>query len=646
MAEGTAVEGMVVGPATWGIGVSVSTAGVGAGDADTQAAFAATLVDEWVRGGVGRAVVCPGSRSTPLAVALAAHPGMTVHVRLDERSAGFTALGIGMATGLPALVLTTSGTAAAELHAAVVEADLAGVPLLACTADRPPELRAVGAPQTIDQTHLFGGAVRWFSDPGVATSTTRSSWRSWACRAVAEARSSPRGPGPVHLNLPFRPPLLGDPDRVGELPPGRPDRSPWHVVDGGPLGPPPGCVPDLVESGRLRPAHRGLIVAGAQCGDLATVLALAALLGWPVLADPRSGLRSLDPMVVGAADGLLRSEAFVASHSPEVVLCLGERWVSTVVNGYLSSAVERGAHCLVVDPWGRWRDPEHQATRFIRSDPTLFCHEAERYVRGQATTARDQRGTGPWITDWRRAEAAATSTIRHLLGGGGPDGASPASAVADGPMTEPSLAHRLFGQLPPTATLVVSSSMPVRDLEAFAGPREQAPRVVANRGANGIDGVVSTALGVALAAPGPTVALVGDLAFLHDVSALVRADGLEVDLTVVVADNGGGGIFSFLEPAWVLDPELFETLFATPQSPDPAAVAKGFGWSVGEVDGGMGPTGLEEALDRQLEQGGMSVIRVQLPRAPDNVALHDRINAAIVEAVDRAGSWVAHPPAG
>jgi 2-succinyl-5-enolpyruvyl-6-hydroxy-3-cyclohexene-1-carboxylate synthase len=632
-----AAEGMVVGPATWGIGVSVSTAGVGSSDADIQAEFAATLVDEWVRGGVRHAVVCPGSRSTAMAVALAAHPGMTVHVRLDERSGGFTALGIGVATGRPAVVLTTSGTAAAELHAAVVEADLAGVPLLACTADRPPELRDVGAPQTIDQTHLFGRAVRWFSDPGVPTSATRSSWRSWACRAVAEARWCPMGPGPVHLNLPFREPLLGDPDRGGELTPGRPDRSPWHVVDGGPLGPSPGCLPDLVESGRLSPAYQGLIVAGARCGDPATVLALSEALGWPVLADPRSGLRSLNPMVVGAADGLLRSETFVANHPPEVVLRLGERWVSAVVNGYLSSAAERGAHYLVVDPWGRSLDPEHVVMQFIRSDPTLFCGEVERYLTGQAAAGTEPSAGGPWLADWRRAEAAARSTIQRMLGGGGSDGSAPGAAVPDGPMTEPALAHRLFGRLPAGATLVVSSSMPVRDLEAFARPREQVPTVVANRGANGIDGVVSTALGVALAASGPTVALVGDLAFLHDVSALVRADGLEADLTVVVADNGGGGIFSFLPPASVLDPGLFDTLFATPQSPDPAAVATGFGWSVDEVDRAMGSARFEEALDRRLEEGGMSVIRVQLPRASDNVALHDRINAAIVEAVDSVG---------
>ncbi len=218
--------------AAWGTAMSVATPAADAGDADLQAAFAATLVDEWVRCGVDRAVVCPGSRSTPLVVQLAAHPGMTVHVRLDERAAGFTALGMGLATGRPALVVTTSGTAAAELHASVVEADLSGVPLIACTADRPPELHDVGAPQTIDQARLFGTSPRWFADPGVPDARTRSSWRSLAARAVGEATAGADGPGPVHLNLPFREPLLGDPRRAA-IPEPRPVR--WGALaPGGP----------------------------------------------------------------------------------------------------------------------------------------------------------------------------------------------------------------------------------------------------------------------------------------------------------------------------------------------------------------------------------------------------------------------------
>ena len=602
----------------------------GRSDADTQSAFASTLVDEWVRGGVTHAVVCPGSRSTPLVMALAAHPDMEVHVRLDERSAGFTALGIGLATGLPALVVTTSGTAAAELHAAVVEADLAGVPVIACTADRPPELRDVGAPQAIDQTRLFGESPRWFCDPGVPTAASRAAWRSLAARAVAAATSGPDGPGPVHLNLPFREPLLGDPGAGEGVAAGRPDGRPWHEVVAGAVHPPAGSVASLVESGWLGPECNGLIVAGAGCGDPDAVLTLSTALGWPLLADSRSGVRRLEPTVIGAADGILRSDRFARAHIPETILGLGGRWASKVVTTFLSASVEAGARSMVVDPWGRWPDPEHHTAAFIRCDPSLFCVEAAQ-VLGSKPDAAGSAGPRRWVMDWQDAEASAQSVITDALGvGGGPE-----QTEANGRLDEPSLAHRLLAHLPSDTTLVVSSSMPIRDVEAFASPRRLPPRVLANRGANGIDGVVSTALGVALSTPEPTVVLVGDLAFFHDISALVRAEGFAAALTIVVADNAGGGIFSFLDPASVLDPASFDTLFGTPQSPDVAAVAAAFGWPVDDVGKDSHHTEFEEAVERRLADGGLSVIRVQLPERSDNVAIHNRINAAIVEAVER-----------
>ncbi len=312
------------------------------GDGDVQAAFAATLVDEWVRSGVAHAVVCPGSRSTPLVLALSARSEVEVHVRLDERSAGFTALGIGKAVGRPALVVTTSGTAAAELHPAVTEADLARVPLIACTADRPPELRDVGAPQTIDQTHLFGRSVRWFADPGVPDVSARSSWRSLASRAVAEASSGAGGPGPVHLNLPFREPLVGDPAQAGGVSPGRPGGRPWHAVVSGPVPPARGSVSSLVAEGVLSPQRPGVIVAGAGAGEAAAVMNLSAILGWPVLADPRS--RASEPRTRSHRDRgrdlalvTLRSGPSGSDRAPpggalgvlggeQLRLCLRRRW--------------------------------------------------------------------------------------------------------------------------------------------------------------------------------------------------------------------------------------------------------------------------------------------------------------------------------
>jgi 2-succinyl-5-enolpyruvyl-6-hydroxy-3-cyclohexene-1-carboxylate synthase len=596
------------------------------GDDGVQAAFAATLVDEWARNGVTHAVVCPGSRSTPLVVALAARTDIELHVRLDERSAGFTALGIGKADGRPALVLTTSGTAAVELHPAVVEADLAGVAMIVCTADRPPELRDVGAPQTVDQTHLFGRAVRWFADPGVPALVARSSWRSLASRAVGESTWGPSGPGPVHLNLPFREPLLGDAAAGGGVVPGRSGGEPWHRVATGATPSPPGAVASLVERGVLSPSRRGVIVAGADSGEAGAVAALAEALGWPELADPRSGLRDLHPNVIGTADLLLRSPRFAREHRPEVVLQLGDRWASKVVTGQLSAAVGAGAAAVVVDPRARWNDPGREVGTFVRADPSSFCEEVARVI-GATGTGVEATAHDGWLASWRGSEARARVAVGSMMGGG--EGAPPG-----GPIDEPTLAHRLWTRLPGDATLVVSSSMPVRDVEAFGLPRRRPPRVLANRGANGIDGVVSTALGVALATGGPTVALVGDLAFLHDVSALVRTHDLGAHCVVVVVDNAGGGIFSFLPPAGSLDHPSFERLFGTPQSADPAEVAAGFGWPVDTLGAHSTPAEFDATLDERLRARGMSVIRVRVPDRRQNVVVHDGISAAVVAAVD------------
>jgi len=619
--------------------VSVPTGRVEPGDGDRQAAFAATLVDEWVRAGVRHAVVCPGSRSTPLALAVASEPALALHVRLDERSAAFTALGIGMATGLPAVVVVTSGTAAAELHAAVVEADLGRVPLLVCTADRPPELRDVGAPQTIDQSHLYGRSVRWFADPGVPDESSRGSWRSLGSRSVAEAVSGSQGPGPVHLNLPFREPLLGD-AAAGGVPEGRPAGAPWHRVDTGPVGPAPAVVADLVAEGCV-PGSRGLVVAGAGCGDPGAVLGLAEALDWPVLADPRSGLRRTgSDRVVTAADGILRSPGFAADHRPDVVLVLGERWASKVVATFLA-----GSPRVVVDPTGSWPDPERSAVHLLRCDPSLLCAA----LGAAAVATGNPPGASTWASSWARAESAARSSIReqldnesHYQNGRDTDASAPSTPAPSTPArhagwTEPVLAHRLVAALPAGTALLVSSSMPVRDVEAFGAPRGEPLRVYANRGANGIDGVVSTGLGVALAS-GPTAVLVGDLAFLHDVSALVGPEGQDPPLTVVVADNAGGGIFSFLPPAAHLDDGQFERLFGTPQSADVAAVAAGFGWTVEEIAQDADPRALDGALARAAARGGRTVVRVRLPDRAANVDAHDRINAAIVAAVDAAAA--------
>jgi 2-succinyl-5-enolpyruvyl-6-hydroxy-3-cyclohexene-1-carboxylate synthase len=605
-----------------------------------QATFAATMVDEWVRGGVTAAVVSPGSRSTPLTLALADRSELALHVRLDERSAGFFAVGLAAASGRPVVVCTTSGTAAAELHPAVVEAHHARVPLLVCTADRPPELHEVGAPQTIDQHGLYGQAVRWAADPGVAEAVAATTWRALARRALAESWAGPVGPGPVHLNLPFRDPLVA---RPGPLPPVLPPAGVPSAGSGeSPAGPgaarPP--APSSVEALISLAVRRGVVVAGEGAGPPAAVTRLARALGWPLLADPRSGCRIADPVVVSAADAFLREPEVGVALRPEVVLLLGSPWASKVLASWLHDGACHGAEVLAVDPWWRWVDPDRIVARTIREEPGPLLEAA---VRSLASAAH--RPAPGWLDRWQAVEAAAQSAIDAELATGAGRG--------DGGLSEPMVGRMLLGALPAATRVVASSSMPVRELEWFAPPLAEPPPVHANRGANGIDGVCSTALGVA-AAGRPVVALIGDLAFLHDASALVRprptapgtgASGMAEGMagaqgavpvgscTLVVLDNQGGAIFSFLPQASALAPERFEALFGTPQAPDVVAVARGFGVPTEDV---ATVDELRSALKRLVGQVPLSVVRARLPDRRQNVLLHARLMAAAASAARRA----------
>jgi len=564
--------------------------------ADGAATFCATLVDEWARAGVTHACIAPGSRSTPIALALAAEERIAVSVHHDERSAAFAALGLGLVLGRPAVVVTTSGTAAVELHPAIVEAHQSRVPLIAVTADRPPELHGVGAAQTVDQEHLFGGACRHNVAPGVADWAVRHTWRSLADRCVREAIGvgADGAPGPVHANLAFREPLLGE---VLAVPTGRRRGAPWH----GPL-PAPAQVGAAAaplrgsrpgdESVRLARSARGVVVAGR--GAAAHRLELGRL-GWPVLADPRSGLaagaggRGLP--LIAHADPVLRVEAFAAQHRPEVILRLGEPPASRVVNEWLAAS---GAPEVVVAPG--WNDPGRAAARFAAG----------------FTVAPGRPPTG-WAESWRSADnEAANALVAELRRIGG--------------FSEPAVARAVIESAAPGSTLVVSSSMPIRDVEWYTRRRDDIA-VLANRGANGIDGVVSTAVGVALSGR-RTIALVGDLAFLHDSTALLALARRDVDLVVVVIDNDGGGIFSFLGQAEALGPDRFEQLFGTPHGADPAAVAAAFGLAVSEA---ANVTELRRAL-------GASGPRVSVVRSERgaNVEVHRRLNQAVAKALTPA----------
>ncbi len=541
-----------------------------------QATFTATLVDEWVQCGVTDAVVCPGSRSTPLALALADR--LRVHVRLDERSAAFFALGLSMANGRPTVICTTSGTAAAELHAAVAEAHHACVPLIVCTADRPPELQQVGASQTIDQVGLFTTATRWANAPGVPEDSQRNSWRPLAARAWAESLHGPRAPGPVHLNLAFREPLVGEP---GPLP----ERSAPSLVRS-PL------TPDVSQP--IDVPGRGLIIVGAGSATPELVQRLGATLGWPVLADPRSGCRLEGS--IAAADAIVRAEGIP---HPDAILILGAPWLSKALMDYVSTAASAGASVTTLDPRAQWVDPTHVVSEIIQADPNLWLAAVLPHA-----TVKDPE----WLPIWQFYEAKAQETIAATLGDA---------------LTEPQVARTVFTYAAATrSVLFTAASMPMRDVEWFAPALAAPPVVMANRGANGIDGVVSTALGVA-ATGQPTIALMGDLAFLHDVSGLVHA--AELPCTFVVVDNGGGGIFSFLPQAGALNHERFEQLFGTPPAVDISAVARGFWLTVHDVS----------TLDELKAALSLppSVIRVIVPGRRENVALHDDINQAVARAL-------------
>jgi 2-succinyl-5-enolpyruvyl-6-hydroxy-3-cyclohexene-1-carboxylate synthase len=545
---------------------------------DVQATFCATLVDEWLAQGVRHAVIAPGSRSTPMALALTERDEMRVHVVHDERSAAFVALGIGL-DGDPALLLCTSGTAAANFFPAVVEAGLSEIPMIVLTADRPEELRGVGAPQTIDQIDLFGRHVVWSRDPGVPDDSERSLWRELAVDAWTHAAQ-----GPVQLNLAFREPLLG---AVGELP----EAAIALRRPGG------GAKPGVRRSDPLSElkARRGLIVVGGRSGvDGDQVIALSSATGWPVIADPISQLRG-HVGVISTADAMLRNERFATSHLPEIIVRVGRPAASKVLAQWTSRATDAGATLLQVGGPGVI-DPEHNVASVMSIDDLLDA---------VCEASADES----WIESWAKADAIAAQEIVEVLG-------------RFDELTEPGVARTVADSLPDDAELVVASSMPVRDLEWFGGSRARAH---ANRGANGIDGVLGTALGRALTGR-TTYVLLGDFAFVHDSNALAALDRRDADLRIVVVDNDGGGIFSFLPQAAALSEDRFEQLFGTPLGVDIVALATSYGLEARTVQA-------VDELVEQLRQPGPWVCCVPTDRR-HNVEVHTELHAAVNDALD------------
>ena len=557
--------------------------------AATTATFCATLVDEWLHCGVRHAVVSPGSRSTPIALEIANRQEIEMHIFHDERSAAFAALGIAKASGVPAILVCSSGTAAVEFHPAVVEAHHSETPILICTADRPAELQGVGAPQTIDQQNLYGVAIRKFVNAEVADDSESHTWRHIARDLFATSLGDVQGP--VHLNLRFREPLMGF---ATNLPP----RDANDAVITKKVALP--SSRSLRKLNKALESEKGLIIAGPENYRVESILRLAENLGWPIIADPRSGTRVPNKLVVAGADAILRDEDFSKRLRPDVVLRFGTLPASKVVNSWLSGS---GANQVVITTTPSLTDPDRQCSLHIVSDIDELCaglvsvHSKES-VRNRSLS---------WLDKWIAAEDSAQKAIN--------------AALADEPgLTEPGVARAIYALVPEASHLVVSSSMPIRDVEWFGAPRNGL-RVHANRGANGIDGVVSTAVGVALATRQPTTLLIGDIALLHDVNGLINLASRKIDLRIVVIDNNGGGIFSFLPQAQALDEAKFEKIFGTPHDANIKMLAQAHQINTHEL------TNISD-LAEVLSQRGPWLARVVTDRH-ENVKVHERINQMV-----------------
>ena len=512
---------------------------------DRNTVFARTLIAAFAASGVEQACVTPGSRNAPLSLALADSP-IRDWSHHDERSAAFFALGMAKATGHPVLVVTTSGTAATELHPAIAEADASQTPLIALTADRPTELFDIGASQTIDQRHLFGSAVRWEHDLDVPDPMDSGPDRtaSLAVRIVSEATGIL--PGPVHLNIRFRQPLIIGAHPTGDL------KIPQASQ--------PSVAPDAESLSRLTSqigARRGIIVAGPQTdrSHCRAVAEMGIALGWPILSDPISGLRSgTHPTAAVVGSDLLASADWLETATPEFVVRIGARPTSNTLSTWLARHPDIPQ--AIIAPGG-WPDPMASAGLVLRSSVTAAVGPL-----GSAQPAPTE-----WLQRWKGADVAASDAARAAID------------AAAGP-SEPGVAAAIHDGLPSGSMLWAASSMPIRDVDSFFPVSDRPVTIHANRGVNGIDGLISTALGAASGGT-PTTVLSGDLSMLHDIGALATAARLAIPLTIIVVNNDGGGIFHFLPQA---DHQHFERHFGTPHGLSLSRIATSFGIDAVTVD--------------------------------------------------------------
>lgn len=561
-------------------------------------ALATVLVDELLRCGMREAVLAPGSRSTPLALALyelEAEGRVRLHVRIDERSAGFLALGLAKASGTPVPVVTTSGTAAANLHPAAIEADQSGVPLLLLTADRPPELRSTGANQTIDQVKLFGDSVRLFAEVGVPERVVglTAYWRALTGRAWAAALGTlTQNPGPVHLNLAFREPLVPDgdfdwPEPLG----GREHGAPWTAAEA-----PATMAPNV------RLPARTLVVVGDTAPVIGrTASVLAEEHGWPVISEP-SGNARRGPNAISTGGLLLEVDRFVQEARPDHILVVGR---PTLSRALLALLRDPRSAVSVVAATAKWADATRTAAQVLPAMPAADGHHEP---------------DTEWLTLWQGAEAAARAALDGVL--------------ADDGAAELGLAHSLHAAVPADSLLFLGASMPVRDVFAAAAPREGVT-VLSNRGAAGIDGTVSSAVGAALAwqrdGGGRAFAVMGDLTALHDANGFVRGpDEPTPDLTVVVVNNDGGAIFGLLAQGAEEYADAYERVFGTPHGVDFAA------WCGATQTPHIRTASVGAALDAALDPrgGGIHVVELRTDRgsvAPMRRSLRAVIDAAVAD---------------
>ncbi len=555
---------------------------------EAEAAFAACwwIVDDLVRFGMEHACVSPGSRSTPIALALWRHPHVRVHVHLDERASAFFALGIAKATGRPVAVACTSGTAAAELFPAVVEASMSRTTLVLLTADRPPELRGVGANQTIEQPGMFGSYVRAAIDaPVPGDAPDASTWHELVLEATRASMGLP--PGPVQLNLPFREPLVGSPPPLPSADPSGTEHSLSTDAEPEELS--------ALERELTSTSH-GLILAGTMRESPPGLPALSRRTGWPLLAEPTSNLRV--PGALTAGQFLLGDARFADAHVPEVVLQLGAAPTSRAG----LEVVRRTGRLVIVDPDHLVADPHRKAAWSIRAEPAAFVPYLLEGVDPPESS---------WLRAWRSADLLARTAVDETID------------AWDEPF-EGRIARDVAASAPAGSVLVVGSSMPVRDLDAYMLPREGLG-VLANRGASGIDGFVSTALGVA-AGGATTTALCGDLTLLHDAGSLLWSARRGLDAVFVVPNNGGGVIFSFLPQREL--PELRE-LFTTPHGLDLGAVCVAA--CAGHTRVGRAGE-LLPAVDAARAAGGVRVVEVAVD-AGLNVRRHAEVHEAAAGAL-------------